>query len=339
MVYALGEDAEGLLQTMGFVGAAVVGTTLWLGPVIAQRLAPQEGSGTWGWFDWSPVDYRLIALVPAWVWAVVGGLLSIESNDDFGLIAIAVAVGFLTLVGITLGRVGRLVSLSTLLGSLSLLAIGFALYFDGPALMVALAGQAITSYYLSRKLDDIWLRYGSYLAGFAASALAVAEMIDAVDNDAFVNLGAGLATAFVVLCWIAAAVLAHGRDDLDVPFEVPFVGAWVGSMLWFAAVLIGIPQGLGFISAAWALMACAGLVIALTRRISVVKNVALGTLGITLAKLVTVDLAEVDVFWRVGLFFVVGMGLIALGLKVPTLMGPADDDSSAADQEPADAAS
>ena len=69
-------------------------------------------------------------------------------------------------------------------------------------------------------------------------------------------------------------------------------------------------------------MACAGLVVGLTQRFAVVKNVALGTLGLTLAKLVTVDLAEVDVFWRVGLFFVIGIGLITLGLKVPSLVVP-----------------
>ncbi len=338
MGYALANEVDGLLQAMGFVGAAIIGATLWAGPTIANRLSP-EGSGSWASFNWAPIDYRLVAVVPAWVWGVVGGLLPIVDEQDFGIVAIATAAGFLALAGLTLNRVERIVSISTLLGSLTVLAVGSALYFDGPALMVALTGQAVTSYFLSRRLDDDWLRYSSYLVGGLSSVLAVVEMARAVDNDGLANFGYGLATGIVVLCWIGGAVLAQGRDDLDVPYEVPLVGAWVGSMLWLAAVLIGVPQGLGLISAAWALMACVGLIIGLIRRISVVRNVALGTLGVTLAKLVTVDLAEVEVFWRVGLFFVVGMGLIALGLKVPTLIGPAPDESPDPDQEPAEVAS
>jgi hypothetical protein len=339
MVYALSEEVEGLLQVMGFVGAAIIGATLWAGPTIAKRLSPIEGSGSWRSLDWAPIDYRLVAFVPAWAWGVVAGLLPIVDDQDFGLVAIASAAGFLALAGLTLNRVERLVSISTLLGSLTVLAVGFSVYFDGPALMVALAGQAVTSHFLSRRLDDDWLRYSSYLVGGVSSVLAVVEMARALEDDGFANFGYGLATGIVVLCWIGAAVLAQGRDDLDVRYEVPLVGAWVGSMLWLAAVLIDVPQGLGLISAAWALMACAGLIIGLIGRISVVRNLALGTLGVTLAKLVTVDLAEVEVFWRVGLFFVVGMGLIALGLKVPSLIGPPPDKSPDPDQEPAEVAS
>ena len=67
-------------------------------------------------------------------------------------------------------------------------------------------------------------------------------------------------------------------------------------------------------------MAGAALVVGLTQRIDVVRGVGLATLALTLAKLFTVDLAEVDVLARVILFFVVGVGLIVLGLKVPNLI-------------------
>jgi len=242
------------------------------------------------------------------------------------------ACAFVGFVALTWQHVPRLISIMTIFGSLGLLALGFAIYLDGPALMVALMGQAVTSYYLSRRLSDNMLRYGSYVVGLASSVLATYEMFDALDRDGFPNVGHGLATLLVVLCWVTAAAFFYGRDDLDSSFQLLFVGAWAGTMLWLASALIGAPQGLMLISAAWTLLACAGLVLGLTERLSTVRNVALSTLGITLFKLVSVDMSEVDVFWRVGLFFVVGMGLIALGLKVPSLIGPSPDEL---DAEPA----
>ena len=322
MVYALNEDAYGLLRSMGLVGTAVIGTTLWLAPTVAERLGTSTGSGNWGSFDWTPVDYRLVALVPAWVWLVLAGLISFAEDSHAGIIAVVVAGAFMGVAELTFSRVSRVVSLATLLGSFVLLAVGLAIYFDGPALMVALAGQAATSYFLSRKLDDLPILITSYLAGAASSMLAIVSLSEAIDRDGFITFGHGLATGLVVLCWVGAALGAHHRRLQNITFDVPFVGAWIGVMMWFAAALTGVPQGLMLISAAWTVMACAGLVVGLTQRFAVVKNVALGTLGLTLAKLVTVDLAEVDVFWRVGLFFVIGIGLITLGLKVPSLVVP-----------------
>ncbi len=322
MAFAVTEDVQGSLQAAGFVGAAVVGAALWLAPIIANRLAPSVGSGTWGDFDWTPIDFRLVAVVPVWVWAVVAGLLSFDNGAHYGIVAVITAAGFMGLVELTFGRIDRTVSMATLLGAFSLLAVGFAVYFDGPALMVALVGHAATSYLLSRKLKDVPLQYASYLAGAAASLLALFEMADAINVDGFPNMGYAIATAIVVLCWVTAAVLVLQGRDPAIPFQPPFLGAWIGSLVWLAAALIGAPQGQVLISAAWTVMACAGLVIGLTKRRAVVKNAALGTLALTLAKLVTVDLAAVDVFWRVGLFFAIGTGLIVLGLKVPSLIAP-----------------
>ena len=266
MVYALNEDAYGLLRAMGFVGTAVIGTTLWLAPTVAERLGTSTGSGNWGSFDWTPVDYRLVALVPAWVWLVLAGLISFAEDSDAGIIAVVVAGAFMGVAELTFSRVSRVVSLATLLGSFVLLAVGLAIYFDGPALMVALAGQAATSYFLSRKLDDLPILITSYLAGAASSMLAIVSLSEAIDRDGFITFGQGLATALVVLCWVGAALGVHHHRLQNVTFDVPFVGAWIGVMMWFAAALTGAPQGLMLISAAWTVMACAGLVVGLSQR-------------------------------------------------------------------------
>lgn len=330
--YAVAEEVDGILAVLGFAGTAVVAATLWAAPTIANKIAARDSSDQAARLDWEPLDYRLVALVPGWVWVVVSGLLSLDDANPIGVVAIVTAVGFGALSVLSLDRIAKLISLSTLLGSLTLLAVGFALLFDGPALMVALAGQAVTSYFIGRKLHDLPLRIGGYLAGVASTILALFEMVEALDHGGFDNFGAALAALIVVALWIGGAAVAYIRRDADVPFEIPFVGAWIGSMLWLAAVLTDLPQGLGLISAAWAVMACVALIVGLQNRIGIVKNVALVTLGVTLVKLVTVDMAEVDVFWRVGLFFVVGIGLIGLGLKIPELMGYATGEQDAEDQ-------
>lgn len=324
MSYALNEEPEGALRVAGFGGALAISTVLWLGPTVAARLTHGQPL-MWRSFNWTPLDYRLVAFVPAWVWAVVVGLLSLDNNRHYGMVAILVAAGSLFIAEVTFNTVEKLVGLSTFFGALSLLAIGFALYFEGPPLMVAFAGQAAASYYLADRLGDKLLRFGSYALGTAASVLAADEMLVAIDNEGFENAGYIFATGAVLACWIGAAFALHPRDDHEVPFELPSVGAWIGAMTWLAATLLGAPQGIMMISAAWAVMACVGLVVGLIGRNDLVKNLALGTLLVTLGKLFTVDLAEIDVFWRVGLFFVVGSGLIALGLKVPSLVGSTAD--------------
>ena len=47
---------------------------------------------------------------------------------------------------------------------------------------------------------------------------------------------------------------------------------------------------------------------------------SVAVLGITVAKLLTVDLREVDTLWRAGLFMMIGLGFLRLGFVLPTLM-------------------
>ena len=48
-------------------------------------------------------------------------------------------------------------------------------------------------------------------------------------------------------------------------------------------------------------------------------------IGLTVGKLLTVDLREVDALWRAGLFLVVGLGLLRLGFLLPSWT---DDDEA-----------
>jgi len=98
-----------------------------------------------------------------------------------------------------------------------------------------------------------------------------------------------------------------------------FTVSWVLSLGWLASVLAGTPQAQVAISGVWAVAACGAIVVGLLTGRSEIRTVGLVTLGVVLVNLLTVDLAEVETLWRVGLFLVIGLGLLRLGYVLPAL--------------------
>lgn len=340
-VYALVETVTGQLRTLGLIGSGLVAVVLWIGPVLAARSSASPGGPVVARSRWSPpgpgsssdgrsasvsaglgaLDIRLLATVPAWTWVAFSGVIDPESSQGVSHVALITALCFLVLSVAAWRHLPRNAALSTLLGSIVLLAVGFVVRLSGPALMVVLAGQAAVSYYLGRRLVDRPLTYSGYVFAAISSLLAAGEIAAAIDRDGFHSVGAGVATLVIAACWAALAVLSfHGLHGTARAFRPAFLVAWVGFLAWTAAACLAMPQGLMAISVVWAAMGAAALVIGLRERVEFMRDVAMATLGVTLLKLVGVDMAEVDVFWRVGLFAVVGTGLIVLGLRIPSLV-------------------
>ncbi|MGI9596600.1 MAG: DUF2339 domain-containing protein [Acidimicrobiales bacterium] len=121
----------------------------------------------------------------------------------------------------------------------------------------------------------------------------------------------GLATAY--LWW------TQRRFELARPL---LVLAWIWSLGWIASVFLTELDGSVSqvaISVAWAIAASGAIVVAIRSNEQVVRYIGLATLAVVLIKLLTVDLAEVDTLWRVGLFLVIGLGLLRLGYVLPRL--------------------
>ncbi|MCP4225560.1 MAG: DUF2339 domain-containing protein, partial [Actinomycetia bacterium] len=95
--------------------------------------------------------------------------------------------------------------------------------------------------------------------------------------------------------------------------------AWLAVLGWLPSVLVHLAQGQAAISILWAMAAAAALVHGLWYGFSVSRVLGLITLGVTLVKLLTIDLSAVDTLWRVGLFLIVGSGLLRLGYILPRL--------------------
>ncbi|MEZ5411644.1 MAG: DUF2339 domain-containing protein [Acidimicrobiales bacterium] len=335
------------------LAVAVVTAALWLGPVLAtllvgRRTAPGAGGDT----ARSPraesilgsptvggqlaaLDHRLLAVVPAWCWLAVAAVTGTDQLRPFGLLGLAVAAGFTLLAAATWLRLPQALGLVQALGVSGVVAVAVMAIVDGPLLMVALTVQTAVSAAVARRFRDTALGVSAGITG-ALAGLLVTSAIARTIADGDPTVGGALAQAFVVASIGAGALAVHrlGRRDLTGP---AFVAAWGLALLWVVATFLPGPQGNVVVSALWAAMAV-GAIVAGLRWISTVsptvRTVGLLTLALTVGKLLTVDLATVDVFWRVGLFFLVGAGLLRLAYVLPRLAAQAREQAEASAPPP-----
>jgi uncharacterized membrane protein len=123
-------------------------------------------------------------------------------------------------------------------------------------------------------------------------------------EDALLRLGV---LAMVALC----AMLAE--KDL-----APLYGglAYVGLLVWFVSELGSRPNGTALVSIAWGMQGALTLLVALSTRSSAAQIGGLLTLGLVAAKLLVVDLAQLDAVWRILIFLGFGGGLLGLAYLV-----------------------
>ncbi len=194
----------------------------------------------------------------------------------------------------------------------------------------------------SRKLGRLVLVIGAAIGGIAVLPTAVGILeatIVGLEGDA-VTLSDHLShlSVVVALGLVTAAAWSLERasifdGDADAARRTAslgsplFVTTWVFALGWLASVLVGVPQAQVAISAVWAVAAVGAIVVSLRIWKPEVRYVGMATLGVVLVKLLTVDLAEVETLWRVGLFLIIGLGLLRLGYVLPSLTAryaPAD---------------
>ena len=130
-----------------------------------------------------------------------------------------------------------------------------------------------------------------------------------------VSVGDDIAHALI----IAAIALAGWLTGLRAVHLGTAALTLVRVLVWSGSVLVHLPQGQAVVSIAWAIIGTAVFVTGAVRKIPEVGVAGLAVLGLTVGKLLTVDLREVDTLWRAGLFFLVGIGLMRLGFMLPRL--------------------
>lgn len=270
---------------------------------------------------------RIVLAVPIWFWGATIELHEIETNNGRFAIAIATFVVVITLAMTLQPRISRWHWASLLLAASIVLIGGFSSLLDGPALLGTLALQALAMMLLTRVIDDDWFRIGSVLLAGLVFVVTAGRTVEAIEVDA--SLGGDLVHLGVFVATGAIGWMVRDRSE----GEVIALASYGGVIVWVLSALVHISQGQVIVSAIWAAIGVVVVLLGLSRRLPHVAWVGMATLALVVGKLLTVDLAEVDTFWRAGLFFVVGAGFLWLSTRIPALTAgdaqPSDGKSTA----------
>ncbi len=306
-VAILAEDAASVLEQVLVLGAAAA---LLSGSLV--RL-PSIGDLTTAW---QQLDVQLAAAAAPWAFGVIVVALDLDGDRLIGAVGIAVAIWFaLVAVGIRAWiRPAHVVSI--LLGASVGLSIGLAFMLSTSAAYVALAVQGAGLVILARVLgDNVRVFINAAIVSAIAALYTSSHMVQAWTFDD--SIGDDIAHLAII-----AALAVAGWQSRHRVVQQATAAATLGLVLvWLGSVLVHLPQGQGIVSMSWAVIGVIVLVAGAIRRIPEIAAAGLAVLGLTVAKLLTVDLQEVDALWRAGLFFVVGMGIMRLGFLLPRLAG------------------
>jgi hypothetical protein len=125
-----------------------------------------------------------------------------------------------------------------------------------------------------------------------------------------------LLPAALVITIIALTGVALWMEDSETfdTEQVYFVSAFVGTIGWMLVEFPRLGQnGLAAVTAGWTALGLAAVIAAKVSRSRPILGLGFTTLGIAMAKLFLVDLAEADPVARISLFAGIGVALLAVG--------------------------
>ena len=277
---------------------------------------------------WQQLEVQAAMSLAPWAFGVIALTFELEGDNALGSVAVAAAVAAAAIaIGVRRwNQPAHFVSL--VVGASIALSIGLALLLSTTAAIVALAVQAAGLVVLSRALQNSV----RVLVNAAVVAAVVVQFLlvglgNAWHDDApwADDLGHGaIVVALGVAGWQTRQRSIRQLTGLAV------LGL---SLFWLGSVLVHLPQGQAVVSVSWAIVGTAVLVAGAVRKMPELGIVGLAVLGLTVAKLLTVDLREVDTLWRAGLFFVIGLGFLRLGFLLPRLTGGSTPGSAGVEDE------
>lgn len=273
---------------------------------------------------WQQFEIQLAALAAPWAFTVT--LITFLDDRSDGVIASAAfAVAAATALAAIALHVKRPHTVSLALGASVTFSIGLAVLLSATTVFVALAVQAAGLILLSRALgSNVRMIVNAVVLAVIATANTLAAMFAGWSDDA--RWGDDVAHLIVIA---AVAVGIWFVDERSVR-RVGAITVIALTLSWVGSVFVHAPQGQAVVSVIWATIGTAVFVTGAIRKRADAASTGLAVLALTVGKLLTVDLREVDTLWRAGLFFLVGIGLMRLGFLLPRLTRD-DSDSDAPD--------
>jgi hypothetical protein len=194
---------------------------------------------------------------------------------------------------------------------ISLVAFGAWLCreLSGNILLVAITAEAIIIHYIARwKNDRAIAAAGHAFFGGIAIWLIGRLFNPHTEQTAIIN-----AHALVNLLIIAAAVGTCKLFKTINELKTYLLCAHIAFLGWFLSELAPLDNGQGYVTICWGVYAAVLLVAGLMKDQNQLRNVAMVTLFVVVGKLFLVDLANLEVLWRILLFL--GFGGLFLFLS------------------------
>ncbi len=195
-----------------------------------------------------------------------------------------------------------------------LLTAAIVAIFDGPILLILLAGEALLLHGLTHQWEHPLPLVGAWLltliVGFAfmARLLMLERTIPIFNSDSLTNLT--LLTSLGATAFICLPQKARGPMQLIV---------YCFTLIYFWAELAWSTNGQGIISLIWGGMGIGLLAAGFYANQPNMQRTGLVTLLVIAGKLLLIDLLEIDPFWRILLFIGFGLIFLTIGYVLPDI--------------------
>ena len=245
--------------------------------------------------------------------ALYGAFAADLTRFGWAMIAVGGAVSH-ALAGLGLHKRGRdLVGRVQIIPTVILAIVAMSTGLSGDWILVGMAAISAGAVIGGTRTGIRMLTDGGH-AGMALTFVATAITTSLVTGEVR-TIGALLPAALViVIISLTGLGLWIGETDTYDTEKVYLVAAFVGSIGW---MLVEFPRlgenGLAAVTAGWAMLGLAAVAVAKVGGSRPILGLGFTTLGIAMAKLFLVDLAESTPLARISLFAGIGVALLAVG--------------------------
>ncbi len=303
----------------------LVGLILWQTPVWREIRAPWQivkGSGGF----WPSLKNRYsrnqshfyIYAVPLIATGLIGVTMpsSFWTNFNWGYVPIIVGALFFVF-GLWIRSRDKKLGNNHVISALVLICLGGAWVFDDRLHFTSLgiAAASIALLYLAKRFEESHLEIASFVFSIVLSLDLIGRFMDAPNQPAIVNV-----PSFCYLLAIACLIFSSFRLVFPIRWILRWV-AHVAVLAWLARELGSLDGGQAYVSIAWGIYSISLIIWGLVKRSKKVRIAGMATLLLVVAKLLLVDLAQLDAIWRIILFLGFGALLLFLSFYLPKLSG------------------
>jgi hypothetical protein len=214
-----------------------------------------------------------------------------------------------------------------LLAAASMLAWAAARWFGivDPRSLGAAVALACGVVHLARREGMAELRLVGHIAALALAAALLLEQYLAPGSpfgalERLSAAGAARETTGAFVGALALAAIGFSSARGSSARYAYLTAGHLAVVLWARAMLLPLTGGPALTSTTWALYAVALIAVGLRVRDDVLRQIGLGTVLVTVAKVLLVDLSSIPTLWRVLLFMGLGTLMLLVSYFVPALL-------------------